>query len=81
MGCADILLKLLGNLAGDPTNPKYQKIRVTNPMLQERLFAVPGAHALLCALGWQEEGEFMVAHTPDGGVLTDCVVYTAPDVP
>lgn len=54
------LLKVLGNVVKDPSNEKFRKLRVTNPVIAARIMEAQGALAILQAVGFVEEGEFLV---------------------
>uniref|UniRef100_A0A7S3AWU9 UBA domain-containing protein n=2 Tax=Haptolina ericina TaxID=156174 RepID=A0A7S3AWU9_9EUKA len=52
--------KLADNIAKNPTDPKYRKVRLTNAKLAEGLVHVAGARQFLRAIGWElVEGEFL----------------------
>ncbi|KAL1508450.1 hypothetical protein AB1Y20_004553 [Prymnesium parvum] len=52
--------KLADNIAKNPTDPKYRKVRLTNAKLAEGLVHVAGARQFLRAIGWQlVEGEYL----------------------
>eukprot|EP00996_Jenningsia_fusiforme_P002058 NODE_2901_length_1093_cov_40.453065_g2662_i0.p1 GENE.NODE_2901_length_1093_cov_40.453065_g2662_i0~~NODE_2901_length_1093_cov_40.453065_g2662_i0.p1 ORF type:complete len:185 (-),score=42.23 NODE_2901_length_1093_cov_40.453065_g2662_i0:381-935(-) len=65
----ETLLKLIQNLILNPKEEKFQRIRVTNPTLQQRVFALDGAYEFIVALGWEPEGEFMIMRNPDVELL------------
>lgn len=53
--------KLADNIAKNPTDPKYRKLRLTNPKLAEGLVHVQGARQFLRAIGWElVETEFLL---------------------
>jgi len=52
--------KLVRNCAQNPSEDKYRKIRLTNEKIAAVLVAVEGAKASMLAMGWVEEGEFLV---------------------
>ena len=43
----DVLLKLLGNILGDPNNMKYRAVKLTNKVIEEKLLAASGAFEIL----------------------------------
>ena len=45
-------------------DPKFRKLRPANPALQAKLFSAPGAQALLAAVGFVAEGDFLVLPGP-----------------
>eukprot|EP00918_Siedleckia_nematoides_P035321 GHVU01076734.1.p1 GENE.GHVU01076734.1~~GHVU01076734.1.p1 ORF type:complete len:185 (+),score=55.44 GHVU01076734.1:26-556(+) len=52
--------KLVRNCAQNPGEEKYRKIRLTNDKIAAVLVAVEGAKAAMLAMGWVEDGEFLV---------------------
>lgn len=59
----EILIKLLGNIARDPENAKFRKIRLGNPKIKEAVGEVAGGIELLEFVGFElrEEGGEMWA--------------------
>lgn len=53
------LSKVLSNIVGTPTEPKYRKLRTTNEKIRQLLQA-PGARQLLVGSGFVEEADFLV---------------------
>lgn len=51
--------KLLGNILANPAEPKFRKIRTTNPKIS-LLLSTRGIRAILIGAGFAEEGEFLV---------------------
>ena len=60
--------KLVRNCAQTPGEEKYRKIRTTNEKIHAVLVAVEGAMDAMLAMGWVQEGEFLVL--PAGTMLT-----------
>ena len=54
-----ILNKLLGNVVAQPSEPKFRKLRASNPKIGAML-ATKGVRALLIGAGFTEQGEFLV---------------------
>lgn len=52
----EILEKLCYNVAVDPKEPKYRKIRMSNPKIKAALL-VDGALDAMFLLGWERQGE------------------------
>jgi len=52
------LAKVLGNITASP-DPKFRKLRTTNPKINA-LLATSGVRAVLIGAGFVEEGEFLV---------------------
>jgi len=56
----DLMGKMMANISKAPSDPKYRKMRLSNPKVAEGLVHVPGARQFLCAHGWQiVEREFI----------------------
>jgi len=56
----EMMGKMVANIAKAPPEPKYRKVRLSNPKIAEGLVFVPGARQLLIASGWQlVETEFL----------------------
>lgn len=55
----ETLLTYGRNLAQDPANPKFRRIRLGNMTFQDRVFQVPGGEAALLAMGFSRDGEFL----------------------
>jgi UBX domain-containing protein 6 len=53
--CVDTLCKYLENIIQDPTEEKFQKIRITNRVYQDRVAHVEGAQDFLIAAGFKVE--------------------------
>jgi len=51
--------KLLANIVANPSEPKFRKIRTTNPKIGA-LLATRGVRAVLIGAGFVEQGEFLV---------------------
>ena len=63
--------QILGNIAANPTEDKYRKLRTSNNKIAQ-LLATSGVRALLRGAGFEEHGEFLVLSldTPVDGVQT-----------
>lgn len=48
-----VIGKLTKNVAQNPTEEKYRKIRLSNPKIEETIVNVPGAMDLLIVMGWE----------------------------
>merc|ERR1719240_1957241 len=56
----DLMQKMMANIAKAPSEPKYRKMRLSNPKVAEGLVHVMGARQFLRALGWRiVETEFL----------------------
>ena len=51
---ARILLKFADNVINNPNEPKYRKIRLGNPMVENKLLPVSGALECLFEMGFIE---------------------------
>ncbi|OWF52816.1 peptide-N(4)-(N-acetyl-beta-glucosaminyl)asparagine amidase-like [Mizuhopecten yessoensis] len=56
---SDILLKFADNIINHPNDPKYRKIRLSNPTVENKLLPVSGALECLFEMGFIEDGEFL----------------------
>jgi len=59
-GSVEIVLRLLRNIVKEPENPKFRRIRMSNPKIREAVAEVPGGIELLEGVGFElkeEEGE------------------------
>ncbi|XP_068694359.1 uncharacterized protein [Montipora foliosa] len=48
------------NIVKDPENPKYRKIRISNPKFNSAIWQLEQARTLLLLSGFEQEGEFLV---------------------
>lgn len=58
-GAYRMLCKILGNVLGDPSEPKFRKLRTSNAKIAN-LLATQGVRALLLGCGFEVQGEFLV---------------------
>lgn len=71
----NILSTLTRNVAQNPREEKYRKLRLTNAKISEAITTVEGAMAALAVLGWVQDGEeFLVL--PESVQLTMAHVRT-----
>ena len=55
-----MMTKMVANIAKAPTDPKFRKVRLSNPKVAEGLVHVPGARQFLRSIGWKlVETEFL----------------------
>jgi hypothetical protein len=59
LNCLNTLVAYLKNIASDPSEAKYHRIRTSNKVFVERVGPFEGARALLVACGFKEGGEFL----------------------
>eukprot|EP00406_Dinophysis_acuminata_P065760 CAMPEP_0179276128 /NCGR_PEP_ID=MMETSP0797-20121207/34416_1 /TAXON_ID=47934 /ORGANISM="Dinophysis acuminata, Strain DAEP01" /LENGTH=147 /DNA_ID=CAMNT_0020984671 /DNA_START=49 /DNA_END=488 /DNA_ORIENTATION=+ len=58
--CYGVLLKLLGNVADSPGEPKFRRVRKGNAAIQAKVLDCPGGAAVLLAAGFQDEPDSYV---------------------
>jgi hypothetical protein len=63
--CFSTLKVILTNIVKNQTEEKYRKVKTTNPNFNERVGQISFAIKTLAVLGFEEEGEFLIAKTPD----------------
>ena len=55
-----MLRRMIENIAKNPAEAKYRKVRLSNPKVAEGLVHVPGVRQWMGAVGWElVEDEFM----------------------
>ena len=55
-----MLRRMIENIAKNPAEAKYRKVRLSNPKVAEGLVHVPGVRQWMGAVGWElAEDEFM----------------------
>ncbi|XP_069137511.1 peptide-N(4)-(N-acetyl-beta-glucosaminyl)asparagine amidase-like [Argopecten irradians] len=67
---SEILLKFADNIINHPNEPKYRKIRLANPIIENKLLPVSGALECLFEMGFIEDGEFLTFPTNIPPTLT-----------
>ncbi|XP_033749677.1 peptide-N(4)-(N-acetyl-beta-glucosaminyl)asparagine amidase-like [Pecten maximus] len=67
---SEILLKFADNIINHPNDPKYRKIRLANPTIENKLLPVSGALECLFEMGFIEDGEFLTFPTNIPPTLT-----------
>ena len=55
----ELLRKMIANINKDPAEPKYRKMRLSNPKVAAGLVHVDGVRQWLRAIGWRLDGEFI----------------------
>ncbi|XP_074650737.1 peptide-N(4)-(N-acetyl-beta-glucosaminyl)asparagine amidase-like [Tubulanus polymorphus] len=66
---SEILIKLANNILNNPENQKYRQIRISNPMIENRLLAVSGAMECLFEMGFQEAQDGRYLQFPRGALF------------
>ncbi|EIE26580.1 hypothetical protein COCSUDRAFT_52390 [Coccomyxa subellipsoidea C-169] len=61
-----VIEKLTKNVAVNPTEEKYKRVRLTNDKIRAALVNVPGAVEALLALGWARDDEEEALFVPKG---------------
>ena len=79
MESLEILGKLVRNVAVNPSDAKYRKLRLSNAKVQEAVGDTPGALNALLAMGWQrDEAEPDSLTFPTARQLTMAQVLESP---
>ena len=58
--CLNTIKVAINNIIKNPDEEKYRKIKMTNPVVEERLKKIPLGMKILKVLGFVEEGEFEI---------------------
>lgn len=66
----ELLQKIVGNILGEPAQPKYRTLKVDNPAIKEKVLSCPGARELLLSAGFVAQNVGMMAR-PELLVLPD----------
>lgn len=72
----DVVLKLFRNIVRDPENPKFRKIRMSNPKIREAVGDVAGGIELLENVGFElkeQDGEMWAVTEVPGKVRLDLI--------
>jgi phosphomevalonate kinase len=72
--CLNTIKVVLSNIIKSPEEEKFQKIKMTNPNVAERIGKIPLAIKLLIALGFKEDNEFYIYSVKDFELLKSVVV-------
>jgi hypothetical protein len=68
-----VLGKVLVNLAAQPLNDKFRKLRVTNAKINKAVVEVDGAEPLLVAVGFVRDGSNEFLQMEDAGLSAEAV--------
>ena len=63
--CFKTFVTFCKNVLKDPTEPKFRKINLDNENVQKRITKLHGGMGLLKAVGFKEDGSFLVMDEPD----------------
>lgn len=71
----ETLLKIMGNIQGNPGEAKYRQLKTTNKVMSDKVLPAQGAKALLRAVGFEQpEGELvLVMQAVDAGRLDEAM--------
>jgi len=73
--CFETLRVILRNIAQNPSEEKFRKIRATNPNFEERVGKIKIATKLLETLGFVLNNEFYVVSNPNIELFSQIVAY------
>jgi hypothetical protein len=63
--CLNTIKVILSNIVKNESEEKFRKVKITNPNFHERVGQITLAMKILSTLGFEEDGEFVVAKNPD----------------
>ena len=75
--CLGIIRKLIGNVRDHPDDPKYRKVRLTNPKIAEALGGFLEGLALLSACGFTFDATGEYAEMSDAGAAVTAALEAA----
>lgn len=75
--CLGIIRKLIGNVRDHPDDPKYRKVRLTNPKIAEALGGLLEGLALLSACGFTFDATGEYAEMSDAGAAATAALEAA----
>lgn len=55
--CLSTLLKLVGNVLANPSEPKYRSVKADNKAIKEKIIGCAGGKAMLLAAGFEHHAE------------------------
>merc|ERR1740139_1305398 len=67
--CVETVTKMLTNITANPSEPKFRKIRASNPSFATKVYSCKGAPELLMLAGFKETVEEGFLVLPDGADL------------
>jgi hypothetical protein len=73
--CYNTIKVITNNIAKNPTEEKFRKIKLSNQAFQERVGKINLGMKILTELGFEEEGEFLITKNPDIGLYEKTVAY------
>lgn len=72
--CLNTIKVIISNIIKSPDEEKFQKIKMTNQNIAERIGKIPLAIKLLVALGFKEDGEYYIYSIKDNELLKSVVI-------
>jgi len=66
--CVETVTKMLTNITSNPSEPKFRKIRVSNPGFAAKVYSLKGAPELFTLVGFKDTVEEGFLVLPDGAV-------------
>ena len=66
--CVETVTKMLTNITSNPSEPKFRKIRVSNPGFAAKVYSMKGAPELFTLVGFKDTVEEGFLVLPDGAV-------------
>ena len=83
--CVETVTKMLTNITSNPSEPKFRKIRVSNPGFAAKVYSMKGAPELFTLVGFKDTVEEGFLVLPDGAVRlaahTDHTLHTCGEYP
>ena len=80
--CVETVTKMLTNITSNPSEPKFRKIRVSNPGFAAKVYSMKGAPELFTLVGFKDTVEEGFLVLPDGAVRltahTDPTFFATP---
>lgn len=78
--CYNTIKVIINNVVKNPTEEKFRKVKATNPNFQERVGKLELGMKVLLAIGFTEEGEFLVCKNPDVDLFSKLVAFLEEEV-
>lgn len=72
--CLNTIKVIISNIIKSPDEEKFQKIKMTNQNIVDRIGKIPLAIKLLVALGFKEDGEYYIYSIKDNELLKSVVI-------
>jgi hypothetical protein len=78
--CFNTIKVVLANIIKNSTEEKFRKVKTTNPNFHERVGKIELAIKVLHALGFKQEGEFLVCASPDLDTFGKVITYLEEEI-